>query len=831
MEKMQVGVIFLLITFPIREIICVNPEKEEESSKRVMKIKKATLLILALACGCASFAGEGAAAVPAYPNFDLDRTHAMMFLVLQIGIILFAAKIGGALAAKLRMPSILGELGAGIVIGPWALGGIGFGDGIFKYGLFHGAALRTINAISGPPTQLFGTVAQGGTMFDATSPELYGIATLASVILLFLSGLETNFKMFLKYSFVGSMVGVGGVVVSFVLGDACAVYFLPMFFDSFADAVAGKSFIEAMMMPGPLYMGIMSTATSVGITARILSERKKMDSEEGVTIMAGAVIDDVLGLIVLAIGNGIIAANIASANSGGAAASAGVDWGHIGMVAVKAFGVWLGATAVGVVFARWIAFAVKLGRDPKVMATLAFGLAMILAGFFESMHLAMIIGAYVMGLSLSRTDLKHLIQENLEPVYTFLVPVFFCVMGMMVDISALCSKPVLMFGLIYSVLAVTAKIIGCALPSMLCGFNTIGALRIGAGMVPRGEVALIIAGIGLSQGYLSQEIFGVGILMTLITTVVAPPALVGMFIPKKRGVRHPRKENTPMEPVRFTLPTEEIARFAMTKLLLEFDKEGFYTYRFNPEGTIVQVSKDTFEISMTLDEATIEIECAPEEAAIVDQAWKEVVSQIRSLAAAIESPLTQRSIKKLSEAAAPTPETPSAEDAVKEKDKMRSRSIVNTIANFVMVPDFKATSKRDAFERLTQLVAAANPKIVKDQSALLAAIEAREDAMPTGLNNGLAVPHGRTDAVSEIVGAVAIVDNSNRETGTLADYETIDHSIVRVIVLTLAPESTQSPYLQLMAFVSRSLRGENGFNELVSCKTPDEMRNFFKKVK
>ena len=491
-----------------------------------MKIKKLLVAFAAATAATVAFAHES---VPAYPNFGLPRVEEMMFLVLQIGIILFAARVGGAIATMMKLPSILGELAAGIVIGPWALGGIGFGDGMFQYGLFHGVALKAMNAVPAADAHvMFGTMA-GTSMFDATSPALYGIATLASVILLFLSGLETNLRMFLKYSFVGSMVGVGGVVVSFLFGDLCAVWLLPRFFPAFAE-LAELPLAQAMTHASPLYMGIMSTATSVGITARILSERKKMDSEEGTTIMAGAVIDDVLGLIVLAVGNGIIAANIGAKSAAGA--SAGMDWGNIGFVAVKAFGVWLGATLIGVLAARWIAKFLKACFKSTVMiATMAFGLALVLAGFFEYMGLAMIIGAYVMGLALSRTDLKHPVQEMLAPVYTFLVPVFFCVMGMMVDLSALCSKPVLIFGGIYTALAVAAKVLGCMVPSMCCGFNALGGLRIGAGMVPRGEVALIIAGLGLSYGYLTQEIFGIGILMTLVTTVVAPPALVALFKP------------------------------------------------------------------------------------------------------------------------------------------------------------------------------------------------------------------------------------------------------------------------------------------------------------
>ena len=774
-----------------------------------MKTKKLFIALLVCFGGLTLWANGGGGAEP-YPNFGLPRVEEMMFLVLQIGIILFAAKIGGSIASLLKMPSILGELGAGILIGPWALGGIGFCPdmfgGLFKDGLFHGAALRAFQ--------------MQGHNYDATSPALYGIATLASIILLFLSGLETNLKMFLKYSFVGSMVGLGGVIFSFVLGDWCAVQFLPMFFPDveWIQALKAMPMSQAMMQAGPLYMGIMSTATSVGITARILSERKKMDSEEGVTIMAGAVIDDVLGLIVLAIGNGIIAANEAAKATG--AVAQGVNWGEIGMVAVKAFGVWLGGTIIGVICARRISWLLKLVKDPKVIGTLAFGLSMILAGFFESMGLAMIIGAYVMGLSLSRTDLKHLIQENLEPVYTFLVPIFFCVMGMMVDLSALCSKPVICFGAIYTVLAVAAKIAGCALPSMFCGFNLLGGIRIGAGMVPRGEVALIIAGLGLSKGYLSPEIFGIGILMTLITTVVAPPCLVALFIPHAAGVRHRRASNAGSRVVSFKLASANMAEIMLNRLVQQFRKEGFFTHLLNVEENIWHVSMDTMEISMQRTEATISVECTQEEENIVRQAWMEVVSQLNELIQAIRKPLGEEEVKKVI----------ANEDASGAKTSAVAGGVRKCLQHFVMIPDFKATSKDEAFEKLITLIAEANPANVKDVNAVRKAVFDREKSMPTGLDHGIAVPHGRTDAVNTIVGAVAIVDNSQNENGAIPDYETIDHSAIQIIIMTIAPDSAQSPYLQLMAFMSKAVRSNNGYELLLQCKTPDEMHKFFKNI-
>lgn len=767
-----------------------------------MKSKK---FLVAAACVFAA-AGVFAAhdgGTPPYPNFGLPRVEEMMFLVLQIGVIIFAARLGGAMASLLKLPSILGELAAGVVIGPWALGGIGFGDGIFASGLFHGAELRAI-------------AKETGHMFDATSPALYGIATLASVILLFLSGLETNLKLFLRYSFVGLMVGLGGVIVSFLFGDLCAVYLLPEFFEHFSY-LKGLPLAEAMTKEAPLYMGIMSTATSVGITARILSEKKQMDSEEGVTIMAGAVIDDVLGLIVLAIGNGIIVANQAAAKVGGAAGA--MDWGAIGLVALKAFGVWLGATAIGLLAARWIAKFLKVAfKSPVVIATMAFGLALVLAGFFEFMGLAMIIGAYVMGLALSRTDLKHPIQEMLTPVYTFLVPIFFCSMGMMVDVTALCSKPVLIFGGIYTALAIAAKVIGCMIPSIFCGFNLLGGLRIGAGMVPRGEVALIIAGLGLSSGFLTQEIFGIGILMTLVTTVVAPPALVGLFAPKAKGVRHPKHSHHNSRPVVFEMSSPEVAALMLDKLVAEFREEGFFTSLLSKEDSIWEIAMDNMELSVQRKDNTIIVSCTPSEEAIVMTAWTEVASEMNDLARQFSKPIRREDIDRM---------MPNGEAAAAKRRTHVSRQM----RHFVMLPKFRASSKREAIEKMIDEIAAACPSQIKDAKAALDAVMRREASMPTGLDHGIAVPHGRSSSVEGIVGAVAILDNDGTANGCIPDYETIDNSPLSIIVLTLANDSTQTPYLQLMAFISRALRADNGYLDLMRCGTASEMRKFFRDSK
>lgn len=301
----------------------------------------------------------------------VDMTHRMMLLMLQLGVILFIARIGNMLLERMRMPGVLGELMAGVLIGPYLLGALpmpGLPHGLFPLG-------------EGFPL----------------SPELYGICSLAAIVLLFMVGLETDIKLFLRYSVAGSLVGVGGVTASFILGDTlCSV---------FSSSLFGQHY--GFMDAPCLFLGIISTATSVGITARILADQKKVDSPEGVTVLAGAVIDDVLGIILLAIGLGVITASTATGS---------LDWAHIAIIAGKAGGIWLGATVIGLAVSHRISLLLKWFGDRSSIAVMALGLALILAGLFEEAGLAMIVGAYVMGLSLSKTDISHVVRERLSPI-------------------------------------------------------------------------------------------------------------------------------------------------------------------------------------------------------------------------------------------------------------------------------------------------------------------------------------------------------------------------------------------------------------------------------
>ncbi len=478
-------------------------------------------------------------------------THMMMHLIIQLAVIIVCAKIGGFLAQRyLNMPSVLGELAAGMVIGPYALGGM----------------------IDLPVLGMLFAENQG----FAASAELYGIATLASIILLFLAGLETDIAAFLRYSVVGSIVGLGGLITAFVIGDLAAV-------------VWPGNGIERFMQPEALFLGVISVATSVGITARILAEKHKMASPEGVTILAGAVFDDVFGIITLAIVMGMAKAG---ANGGH------VAWGAIGFIALKAVGFFVVVTGLGLAFSRKITALIKRFKSKEVIVAICFGLALLLAGLAEMAGLAMIIGAYIMGLALSRTDLANEIEHHLEGVYNILVPIFFCVMGMMVDFAAM--KPVLLFGSVYSVFAILSKVLGCGLPAWITRFNLRGSLRIGLGMLPRGEVALIVAGLGLASGIIDQGIFGVAIMMTVITTMLAPPLLVKSF----EGGTGLRKEmdagDEDIEVIELEFPSHDITEFLVNRFVRALQDEEFFVHHLHTDEPTYRVLKD--DIGFTLVE-------------------------------------------------------------------------------------------------------------------------------------------------------------------------------------------------------------------------------------
>jgi Kef-type K+ transport system membrane component KefB len=401
-------------------------------------------------------------------------------VVFALAVILAAAKLGGDLAARLGQPAVLGELVAGVLLGSLDLAGIGW--------------FAHIEA----------------------SPTVDILARLGVIILLFEVGLESTVRDMLKVGLPSLLVALLGVITPFALGWGVGALLLP----------DRSPYVHA-------FLGATLTATSVGITARVLQDLKRSRSPEARIILGAAVIDDVLGLVILA----VVSAAITAANVGGP-----FSYGDIGLLIGKSVAFLFGSLALGVyVSPRMFRLASRLrGRGVLLAAALVF--CFLLAYLASVIGLAPIVGAYAAGLILEdvhfhdfRRQGEQTLEHLIQPISAFLVPVFFVIMGMRVDLSAFLRLEVLGLALVLTLAAIAGKQ-ACSLAAL---GQPLDRLSIGIGMVPRGEVGLIFASIGLGltiggQRIVDEGIFSAVVIMVIVTTMATPPALKWSL---KRGER------------------------------------------------------------------------------------------------------------------------------------------------------------------------------------------------------------------------------------------------------------------------------------------------------
>lgn len=391
--------------------------------------------------------------------------------LMALAVILAVAKIGGDLAARVGQPAVLGELVAGVVLGNLGLVGMTWADG-FK----------------------------ANSLLDT-------LAELGVIILLFEVGLESTVRDMLKVGLSAVLVAVLGVATPFGLGWAVGALLLP------ERGPAVHAFLGATL-----------AATSVGITARVLRDLGKSQSAEARIILGAAVIDDVLGLVILAVVGGVIRAVDTGAE---------VSYGNAVLIVSKAALFLFGAVALGLVVSpRLFGIASRLRGRGVLLATalvFCFGLSYLAA----VVGLAAIVGAYAAGLILEDVHYRgftqrgeHGVEDLLQPIGEFLVPVFFVLMGMRVDVAAFSRSDVLGFAALLTLAAVVGK--------QACALGAVGPkldrLSIGLGMVPRGEVGLIFANVGLGltlrgEPIVDQGIYSAVVIMVIVTTMATPPAL------------------------------------------------------------------------------------------------------------------------------------------------------------------------------------------------------------------------------------------------------------------------------------------------------------------
>jgi Kef-type K+ transport system membrane component KefB len=397
-------------------------------------------------------------------------------VLIGVAVMLVVAKLGGELFERVRQPAVLGELFAGLLLGSLVI-----------FGFTRVEPLKTNETIA-------------------------ALAELGVIILLFEVGLESDLRQMIEVGWSSLLVAFLGVVAPFLLGWVVSAYFLP----------------EAAMLTH-IFIGATLCATSVGITARVFRDLGKLATREARIILGAAVIDDVLGLLILAVVSGAIRA---------AAVGGTISAFEVGWIAVKSIAFLVASIAIGhLLIPRLLRGAGRL-ETRGVLLTLAISFCLLLSWAAAKVGLAPIVGAFAAGLILDEVHYQPIggrverdLRDLLQPVSTVLVPIFFVLMGLKVDLRLFVRVDILGFAAALTLAAIIGKQI-CSLGIVERGINR---LAIGVGMIPRGEVGLIFAGIGaglmlpasngVSEPVVNAATFGAVVIMVMITTLITPLAL------------------------------------------------------------------------------------------------------------------------------------------------------------------------------------------------------------------------------------------------------------------------------------------------------------------
>lgn len=475
-------------------------------------------------------------------------------LMLILVVILFAAKYAGFFSVKIGQPAVFGKIALGLLLGPTLFDIVNWHIGSFYLfgGLDH-AAHETVAAL--PFVQQVAHAVEEGQQTGGLvlMHTIHSLAELGVLFLMFMAGLETDLKQMMRVGKVALYAAIGGVAGPFFFGAGAGYGF----------SIMGLNF----NLYECIFIGTILTATSVSISAQTLMELGRLKSKEGTTILGAAVIDDVVGIIVLSV---VIALKPPSPGAHGAEGAAGahaerlLDWimlglGDIGWLRIILLIIMMVAFFVVGWFAeRWLVrpLVSRFERMPVTEGLLA---GVLLVGLLYAWaaewigNVAAITGTYLCGVLLGRTDMRHEIEEKLHTItYSFFVPIFFVNIGLHANarpifepLAHLTSMSrmewlVLIFTLLISAIAVFTKVWGCQIGAAIGGFNRIESMRVGVGMISRGEVGIIVALVGLNAGIIDSEVFSMMILMVLVTTLVTPLWLKLVF---KRG-----KDDTGTDP-------------------------------------------------------------------------------------------------------------------------------------------------------------------------------------------------------------------------------------------------------------------------------------------
>lgn len=404
-------------------------------------------------------------------------TSEFLHFVLAIVIVIVVAKLSGYVSIRLGQPSVLGELIAGIILGPTLLN-------MLHWPVFEGD--------------------------EVLGESLTLMAEIGVILLMFLAGLELELSELLRSGKVAALAGTLGVVIPFVSGLLVAM--------AFGNA-----------LPEGVFIGLALSATSVSISAQTLIELGVLRSKVGLGLLGAAVFDDILVILMLSTASVIIGAEVG--HSGGS----GILLIVLSMI---------GYLALAVAFGLFVLprLAAIVSRLPISQGTVVFALVTCLfyAWAAETIGgMAAITGAFLAGLFFARTNLVNEIEVGVAALaYAFFVPIFLVNIGLQSNLAGF-SGALWIFAIILTLVAILSKVLGSGLGALMGGFNRRDSLRLGIGMISRGEVGLIVASVALVNGLISQDTFSIVVFMVIVATLVTPPLLRAAYIGEEEKLTMP----------------------------------------------------------------------------------------------------------------------------------------------------------------------------------------------------------------------------------------------------------------------------------------------------
>lgn len=379
-------------------------------------------------------------------------------VIISLGILLFAAKLMAELFHRIRLPVVLGELLAGIIVGPFALGGL--------------------YLLNGEPI----------VNLDETVRH---IGEIAAIVILFIAGLEITPREFLRGGAAAFAVGSLGVIVPFFVG-----YYA---FEAF-----GLDVLQSILIATAL------TATSIAISVQVLTEFGKMQSKEARLILGAAIVDDILAIAALS----VVLTMVQTGNTQPAIMD-------ITFLIMEVLGIFAAILIVAVFVLPKVLHSERLWKSKGSVEGIITASFFAAAGIAAFAGLSPIVGAFAVGMAVASTRIIKQVHEYVDKLQIIFAPLFFAIIGAQVDLRGVNLEVLSLAGIMIAI-AVATKLVGCALPSLMFLKDKARSMRVGIGMISRGEVGLIVAGVGVASGALSNDIYTMVIIMVAVTTIITP---------------------------------------------------------------------------------------------------------------------------------------------------------------------------------------------------------------------------------------------------------------------------------------------------------------------